>query len=83
MPAKYTLLNEPAIQRMLHEERIAALEKALALIEVQLMRADQTERRDYFLAKRREAEKMLERARRAASRRAEPDRGPAEGASSP
>jgi len=69
MPAKYTLLSQPTIQRMLHEERIAALEKAVALIDVQLMRGDQGERRDYFLAKRREAETMLNRARRAQERR--------------
>jgi hypothetical protein len=67
-PSKYTLTNEPAIKRMLFQERVKALERSLAVVEAQLARADRADKWEHFLSKQQEVQRWLERARRALKR---------------
>lgn len=63
--AKFNQASQSALARMLHQERVAALEKGLALIEVQLMRTELARHWESLRQKRQEVAHLLERARRA------------------
>ena len=62
--AKYKYAKEPAIRSMLVDDRIAALEKYLSIINVQIAISDDEEKKASLERKRREAEEMLQRAKK-------------------
>ncbi|HLB13199.1 MAG TPA: hypothetical protein VJO15_09595 [Dehalococcoidia bacterium] len=62
--AKYHKSHEPAMQCMLIDARIAALEMALALAEVQLARPEMEKERAHLVEQRTRIKAALARARR-------------------
>ena len=72
--AKYTLAKEPAIARMLLDERVAALRQGLAIVEARLAAAcaplePDDDARQAWQRKRDEFARLLALAERAAKRR--------------